>query len=353
MQLLFTVFLLLASVALAKKPIFDPLFVFCGEDDCYDLLGVNRNDNVTTISKAFRQLSKTVHPDKVHPDKRENVTEQFRLISKAYDVLKGNESRPNFDFYLDHPRSYFKATGKHAWRALPKAHPVFVLLLSMLVFSGFLHYIQVRKHQRAASILKDQIKAGLDIAKGGTDLSADLHNKAVRIYESHCKESGKKLPGSPFVSPAARDIMNNDENFDKICSTVLGDVKDWGEYAAPNWPADLFIIKVFTEYPFSFISGISTYYRRYLSGAPLSEEDKYALARDLIGADVWSDLSDAKKKEAIDAKLYESEHYDKWLLKKEGAQGELSKRQQKLQKKAQRLGRVGDAAGMPPRDLTE
>ena len=35
-------------------------------------------------------------------------------------MLIGNETRPSFDWYLDHPRSYFKATGKHAWRAVPK-----------------------------------------------------------------------------------------------------------------------------------------------------------------------------------------------------------------------------------------
>ena len=235
-----------AVQAAGSKPIFDPFNVFCGSENCYDVLGVDRADNITVISKAYRQLSKTVHPDKVHPDKRMNVTEQFRLISKAYEVLKGNESRPSFDFYLDHPRSYFKATGKHAWRALPKAHPILVLLLSLVFFSGVLHYVQISKHERAADLLKEQVKAGLGPSKGGTKLSADLNNKAVRLYEAHCKAVGVKLPGNPFSSPAAKERMAADPAYDRLCGQVLSEIKDWGEYARPVWEKDLFLIKCFT-----------------------------------------------------------------------------------------------------------
>jgi DnaJ-class molecular chaperone len=42
-----------------------------------------------------------MHPDK---NKAENATQVFRTISKAYEVLSGNESKPLFDYYLDHPR---------------------------------------------------------------------------------------------------------------------------------------------------------------------------------------------------------------------------------------------------------
>lgn len=350
--------LVLASKASAdSKPIFDPFFVFCGEANCYDILGVQRSDNITTISKAYRQLSKTVHPDKVHPDKKMNVTEQFRLISKAYEVLKGNESRPNFDFYLDNPRSYFKATGKHAWRALPKVHPIFVILFSMLAMSGFLHYIQITKHERAARLLKEQVKAGLNPAKGGSKLSVELHHEAVRVYEAYCKSTGVKLSGNLFTSPGARELMREDPKFDEICGAVLSKVKDWGEYAQPDWRKDLFIIKAFTEYPFTLVSSLSTFYRRYLSGADLTEEDKYAMARTLIGPALWESMSSAERDVAVRDKLYESEHYDRWLLKREDGSQEMSKRQQKLQKKAKRFGRepMQVPMQMPEgmRDLTE
>jgi DnaJ-class molecular chaperone len=46
----------------------------------------------------------TEHPDK---SKAANATEVFRKISKAYEVLMGNESKTLFDYYLDHPRVCF------------------------------------------------------------------------------------------------------------------------------------------------------------------------------------------------------------------------------------------------------
>ena len=335
----------------ASKPVFDPFNVFCGTDNCYDVLGVERADNITVISKAYRQLSKTVHPDKVHPDKRMNVTEQFRLISKAYEVLKGNESRPSFDFYLDHPRSYFKATGKHAWRALPKAHPILVLLLSMLFLSGVMHYVQISKHERARNLLQEQVRAGLGPSKGGTKLSADLHNKAVRLYEAHCKANGVKLNGSPFSSPAAKEQMAGDAVYDKVCGQVLQDIQDWGEYAMPIWQDDLFVIKCFTSYPGQLAQWWTTYRRRHLSGQPLTAEDKGDMARGMVGASAWAELSDKERQAALEARVYESAGYDAWLQQREGP-AQMSKRQAKLQKKQQRLG-VPPREMEMPRDLTE
>ena len=48
--------------------------------------------------------------------------ETFRIITKAYKVLTGNESKALFDYYLDHPRDYFKVSGHHYIRAVPKSN---------------------------------------------------------------------------------------------------------------------------------------------------------------------------------------------------------------------------------------
>lgn len=75
--------------------------VFCGPHNCYDILGVPPDASAKDIKKAYRKLSLSHHPDK---NKDANATEVFRLITKAHEVLTGNESRPSFDYYLQHPR---------------------------------------------------------------------------------------------------------------------------------------------------------------------------------------------------------------------------------------------------------
>ena len=52
-------------------------------------------------NQAYRKLSLNLHPDK---NKESNATEVFRSVSKAFEVLTGNESRPLFDYYLKHPK---------------------------------------------------------------------------------------------------------------------------------------------------------------------------------------------------------------------------------------------------------
>lgn len=340
----------LTAAQSAKKEIFDPFFVFCGPKDCYDVLGVDRADDIGTISKAYRSLSRTLHPDKVHPDKRVNVTEQFRDIAKAYEVLKGNESRPNFDWYLDHPRQYFKATGKHAWRAIPKVHPILVALLALLALSAAGHMLQTSRHRRAADVLQEQIKAGLSLAKGGTKLALDLHTKAVKQYENMCKINGIKLVGNPFNSPAAKEKMQADPNFALVCGLVMQEIKDWGDYAEPT-AKDILIIKAFTVWPGAFVAWAKTFYRRYLSGLPLSAEDQEDMARSSLGQGPWEELTAAEQKAAIEQKVWESAAYDAWNAAREGV-ATVSKRQAKRAKKNEKYG-IANPNEMPPRDLTE
>lgn len=52
---------LCSSVAQAFK---DPHNKFCGEDECYAVLGLQRGADKAEIKKAYRTISLDVHPDK-------------------------------------------------------------------------------------------------------------------------------------------------------------------------------------------------------------------------------------------------------------------------------------------------
>lgn len=62
--------------------------------DYYNILGVDKNADDSTIKKAYRKLSKKYHPD-VNPDGED----KFKDIAEAYDVLSDKDKRVNYDRY--------------------------------------------------------------------------------------------------------------------------------------------------------------------------------------------------------------------------------------------------------------
>jgi preprotein translocase subunit Sec63 len=57
------------------------------EEDLYEILGVSRDADRTEIKRAYYQLAKEHHPDKV--GKSKEAERKFAKIAKAYDVRGG------------------------------------------------------------------------------------------------------------------------------------------------------------------------------------------------------------------------------------------------------------------------
>lgn len=171
---------------MAHAEIYDPMNIFCGSLNCYDILNLNRSSSFQEIRKSFRQLSLTKHPDK---SKNDNATEVYRLITKAYKVVGTNESRVLFDYYLDHPRDYFKVSGHHYVKAVPKSNVFVVVLGALLLISWFFHVVQYQRWEKASTYLKHATLNNLALKNGGTKETAAMYNQAVAKYEDHCAKS--------------------------------------------------------------------------------------------------------------------------------------------------------------------
>jgi molecular chaperone DnaJ len=64
--------------------------------DYYEVLGVARDADDSTIKKAFRRLARELHPDvSDQPD----AEERFREVTEAYEVLSSSETRALYDRY--------------------------------------------------------------------------------------------------------------------------------------------------------------------------------------------------------------------------------------------------------------
>ena len=68
--------------------------------DFYELLGVSTSANNAELRKAFRQLSKQLHPDTTSLPSEE-ATRQFQNVCEAYDLLSDPVLRANYDLMLE------------------------------------------------------------------------------------------------------------------------------------------------------------------------------------------------------------------------------------------------------------
>jgi DnaJ-class molecular chaperone len=72
--------------------------------DYYIILGVSRSESPAGIHEAFRKLAKQYHPDLGGPE----MTETFREIAQAYEILSGPEQRKTYDQTLRRRESLFR-----------------------------------------------------------------------------------------------------------------------------------------------------------------------------------------------------------------------------------------------------
>ncbi|KAI7827780.1 DnaJ domain-containing protein, partial [Kickxella alabastrina] len=66
------------------------------ETKYYELLGISTTATADEVKKAYRRLSLKWHPDK-NPTRREEASEQFKLLAQAYSVLSDSELRMQYD----------------------------------------------------------------------------------------------------------------------------------------------------------------------------------------------------------------------------------------------------------------
>lgn len=62
----------------------DPHNVFCGQDECYSVLGLEIGASKAAIKKAYRTISLDVHPDK---NPSEEAKEKFTVSQRMFQVL--------------------------------------------------------------------------------------------------------------------------------------------------------------------------------------------------------------------------------------------------------------------------
>lgn len=159
--------LLLTIIDLNNAQLLEGLY--CGKLNCYDVLGVTRESSKSEIARNYRQLAKKYHPDLHKGEEAKKVAEEkFKLIATAYETLKDDEARTDYDYMLDHPDEYYANYYRYYRRKAPKVDIRIVLFVTISVISVIQYYSAWQRYETAIKYFVTVPKYrnhALDIAK--------------------------------------------------------------------------------------------------------------------------------------------------------------------------------------------
>ncbi|XP_010553423.1 PREDICTED: chaperone protein dnaJ 50 [Tarenaya hassleriana] len=175
--------------------------IYCGEDDCYDLLGVTQSANSSEIKKAYYKLSLKHHPDK-NPDPESKKL--FVKIANAYEILKDEATRAQYDYAIEHPEEVFYNTARY-YRAYygHKTDPRAVLVGLFVILSAFQYMNRVARYNEAIAMVKrtpaykNRLKA-LELERTGGVTNKKKGHKQIdkKLEEELSKELDLQIKGA-------------------------------------------------------------------------------------------------------------------------------------------------------------
>ncbi|CAM2114661.1 unnamed protein product [Caretta caretta] len=302
---------LLAAAALAPRParaLIEGLY--CGRQVCYDVLGVSRAAGKAEIARAYRQLARQYHPDRHRGEPAgpggetlQTAHEKFLLIATAYETLKDEETRKDYDYMLDHPEEYYSHYYHYYSRRLaPKVDVRIVILVTVCAISVFQFFSWWSSYNEAinylATVPKYRIQAS-EIAR-----QQGLLNRA--------KEKGKHRRSKEEIREEEEEIIK-----DIIKNKI--DIK--GGYQKPKI-YDILLFQILLA-PFYLCKYIAWYcwwiYCFNIKGQEYGEEEKLYIIRRYMkmSQSQFDSLEDNQKETFLERQLWIGENYEVYKQEQE------------------------------------
>lgn len=271
--------------------------LFCGDDNCFDILGITRNATKAQVRRAYRKLSSAKHPDKRPGDK--GALDEFRRIGNAYETLTDDAKRAKYEDFLDNPGKYWQylmANAKDVYR--PKSN-VFLVITGIIGIITLIHWLNMNNsYKQTLARMKD---------------SLEFKRQVSRLVKS--KQAATKEEAEAMIN---LDVVGLEE---------------------PHWK-NLIIFKIIALPPTFFkyllwnLNWFVSYKIRKLQYSPADQQ--YLIMKNMhLNEQQWGSIPDKEKKAYMDEQLWETEKCEDYLRFKKIELNRLGKGKKK--KKASSL----------------
>nr|CRZ25059.1 Bm1691 [Brugia malayi] len=278
--------------------------LYCGTENCYEVLNIDRTEfNKNMLGRTYRKLAAQYHPDKVTGAKKKEAEEKFRQIATAYETLKDDETRADYDYYLNHPEqrayNYYQYYRR---RVAPKVDARIVVLVTLVLISIIQFLSAAQKHKEALDYAVKQEKyrnAAKEIAKErGIPLQGDFRNRKSR------KE---------YAEQVLRQII--EENVD-----IRGGYKKPSIYNTLLWTIIVLPYTVYRYVAWNF----SWFIKYHVKKEDYDDDAKsYLIRRNMsLSEEQFASFSDSERLSLFKNELWDRAKFTEWKAAKEDEQKE-------------------------------
>ncbi|XP_075975122.1 dnaJ homolog subfamily C member 25 homolog [Anticarsia gemmatalis] len=272
--------------------------IYCGKENCYEVLGVTREATKNEIARSYRQLAKRFHPD-LHrsPEAKKEAEEKFKEIATAYEILRDDEERSDYDYMLDNPQEYYAHYYRYYRRRMaPKVDVRIVIAVTITIISIIQYYSAWSKYDTA-------IKYFMTVPK--------YRNKALELAKAEMKEGQGRNKG-PKKSKAEQK-----EEQDRLIRKVIEENMDIkGAYAKPEIVDILWVQLIILPYTIAYYIYwyLRWFWRFTIMKQPYGEEEKLYLIRKYmnLGLHQFNAIEESEKQEFLDEELWIKENFKVW-----------------------------------------
>lgn len=286
--------------------------IYCGKENCYDVLGVTRTSTRTEIAKAYRKLARKYHPDMYRDpaDKKEAET-KFKAVATAYEILKEDESKTDYDYMLDNPQEYYAHYYRYYTRRVsPKVDVRLVVIVTISIVSIIQYYIAWERYNSA-------IRYFLTVPK--------YRNKAMEIVQQReangtlksATITNKKEKGKGKLSKAEQK-----EELEKYIKEIIEENLDIkGSYAKPKiidvlWLQIILLPITVSKYLFWYTCWTIKF--SILKREYGLEEQLYLIRKNMkMGENEFNALDEKNINEYLQLKLWEKDLFNEWKIVQE------------------------------------